>query len=421
MTESQAVLDSNPPPVPSSGPTLGKSRIDSIDVLRGFALMGILIMNIQSFSMPEHAYLDPSFYGDLNGANAVVWFLGYVFVDMKFMAMFSMLFGAGIVLMSQHRDAANKPVAALHYRRMLLLLAFGLIHAYFIWYGDILVSYAICGMVVFWFRRWSPRTQVFTGAILVTLGSAIYTLGGIQTGLSEEAADFYRTEMVPSAEATEDELATYRGSDWTEQLKHRATSAAGFHFFVLPLIFFWRICGLMLIGMALFKWGVLSARRTNRFYATMAIIGGGVGVPLTTLGAIWAWSRDFDSPHLFGFGSLPNWFGSVPVALMWIALIMLFVRSPILDGLKDVLGAYGRMAFTNYIGQSVMATAIFYGYGLGWFGSVERIGQVGVVVAIWAIQLAIAPIWLRYFKFGPLEWVWRSAAYKKRQPMLREA
>ena len=135
-----------------AGPTRDRERIDSLDTLRGFALLGILVMNIQSFSMPSSAYLIPNSYGDLEGLNGVVWLIGHLFFDLKFMAMFSMMFGAGITLMSQHRDAAGSPVLGIHYRRMTLLLFFGLIHAYFIWYGDILVSYAICGMVVVWAR-----------------------------------------------------------------------------------------------------------------------------------------------------------------------------------------------------------------------------------------------------------------------------
>ncbi len=414
-----------PPSVPSTtaadaGPTLGDARIDSVDVLRGFALMGILIMNIQSFAMPSDAYFAPTAYGNFDGLNRLIWILGYIFVDMKFMAMFGMLFGAGIVLMSQHRDAAGKPVIALHYRRMLLLLAFGLMHAYIIWYGDILVSYAICGMAVFWMRKWPVRRLIVCGAALIVFGSWIYMLGGFSVLGSEEAAEQFRANFSSTQAEIDEELAAYRGG-WLDHFPLRASEASELQMFVLPLIFFWRVCGLMFIGMALFKSGVLSAERSTRFYVWMAILGGGIGLPLTGAGAYWAWSKQFDAAHMFTAGALPNWYGSVGVALMWIALTMLFVRSPFLGGVKSVLGAYGRTAFTNYIGQSVLATAVFYGYGLGLFGSLERTGQIGVVLAIWTVQLAISPIWLRYFRFGPLEWVWRSGVYKQLQPMLRRA
>ena len=419
LNDTVPTIDASPP-VPKAGPTLGKSRIDSLDVLRGFALMGILIMNIQSFSMPSDAYFAPTAYGNLEGANALVWILGYLFVDMKFMAMFSMLFGAGIVLMSQHRDAVGAPVVALHYRRMLLLLVFGLIHAYIIWQGDILFTYAICGMVVFWVRQWPVRRLLVCGAILITFGCWLYALGGLSVMASEQVAEEMRADLVSTPEEIDAELTAYRGG-WMDAFPIRAKEAAELQTFVLPLLFFWRVSGLMLIGMALFKSGVLSAERSNRFYIWMALLAGGFGLPLTAVGAYWAWSVNFEGVHMFTFGSIPNWFGSVGVALMWIALMMLFVRIPVLGGVKKILGAYGRTAFTNYIGQSVIATFIFYGYGLGWFGHMERTEQFGVVVAIWAIQLTLSPIWLRYFKFGPLEWVWRTGVYKKRQPMLRQA
>jgi uncharacterized protein len=417
MTEN---LPPTPPPIPQAGPALGATRIDSIDVLRGFALMGILVMNIQAFSMPSYAYSAASAYGNLEGLNFVVWVLGSIFFDMKFMAMFSMLFGAGIVLMSQHRDAAGKPVVALHYRRMVLLLIFGLIHAYLIWWGDILVAYAVCGMIVFWARRLPTGFLVSLGAVLIVIGSGIFVLLGLGGLASEEFAEEMRASTVSTPEELEAEVEAHRGG-WTEHLKYRVENAGMMHIALLPLSFGWRICGLMLIGMGLFKWGVLSAQLPSRTYVRMAMMGGGLGLPLTTLGAITNWSQDFDPVYTTGIGLLLNWFGSVGVALMWIALVMLFVQSPFGCRIKSVLGAYGRTAFTNYIGQTLLATFVFYGYGLGLFGSMDRVGQFGIVIAIWAVGLTISPIWLNYFQFGPLEWVWRSGAYKELQPMRRKA
>jgi uncharacterized protein len=254
--------------------------------------------------------------------------------------------------------------------------------------------------------------------VFVCLGTGIYTLGGLAVILDEGAADFYREEMAQSPEEMEEEIEAYRGG-WLAQQPDRLQSSLGMHTFVLPAIFFWRVCGLMFLGMALLKTGILSAERSNGFYALMALVTGALGLPLVIGGGYWSWEQDFDPAHVFGFGALPNWYGSVGVALMWIALVMLFVRMPVLQPVKAVLAAYGRTAFTNYIGQTVLATLIFYGYGLGLFGSVERIGQAGIVAAIWAVQLTISSIWLRYFKFGPLEWVWRTGAYKQIQPMLR--
>lgn len=403
----------------SSGPTLGKARIDSLDTLRGFALLGILVMNIQSFSMPSSAYFDPSSYEDLNGLNFVVWLVGYLFFDLKFMAMFSMMFGAGIVLMSRHRDAAGLPVAGLHYRRMFWLLIFGLIHAYVIWYGDILVPYAICGMFVFWVRNWSPRRLLAAGLALFIFGSLMHALFGLGAQFSAETAEAMRSDSVAAPGEQAKEIEAYRGA-WVEHFPHRMQGALGFQFFVLPALFFWRISGLMLLGMAFFKWGVFEAALSKRSYVAMVLFGGGLGLPLVAFGADQAMKHDFDLAHVLGYGAIPNWYGSLGVALMWVGLLMLLCKSEALTRVRNMLSAYGRMAFTNYIGQSLLATFIFYGYGFGLFGSVSRIQQVGVVIAIWSLGLTLSPIWLRRFRFGPLEWLWRTAVYMKLQPMRRE-
>lgn len=402
----------------TDGPTMDRERIDSLDVLRGVALLGILVMNIQSFSMPSLAYLLPEMYGTMDDANLFIWYVSHIFFDLKFMTMFSIMFGAGIVLMSQHRDAANAPVLSVHYRRMALLLFFGLVHAYVIWYGDILTPYAICGCFVVFCRKWRPRSLMFIGAVLLVIGSLFFGLVSVSVHYSEEVAEAMRTEYLAAAEELATEIEAYRGA-WTEHVKFRAVEAARMQFFLIPLVFFWRLCGLMCVGMALFKWGVLSAKRSTKFYLWAAVICGGIGIPLNTLGAQAILAHESDPAYVLGIGSLKLYYVSLPMAFMWISLVMLLCKSGAFVRMKHVLACYGRMAFTNYIGQSLMATWIFYGYGLGWFGSVSRVEQAWIVLAIWAIQLTISLIWLKYFKFGPLEWVWRSGVYLKPQPMVR--
>src|SRR5580698_1598737 len=153
-------------------PVAEKERIVSIDVLRGFALLGILPMNIQYFSMIAAAYLTPTAYWDLTGANYWVWLLSHVLADQKFMTIFSMLFGAGILLMTSRIEASGKPSAALHYRRMGWLILFGLAHAYLLWSGDILVAYGMCGLLVYLFRKLQPRTLLVLGLLTISVASA---------------------------------------------------------------------------------------------------------------------------------------------------------------------------------------------------------------------------------------------------------
>jgi uncharacterized protein len=145
----------------------GSKRIGSIDVLRGVAVLGILLMNIQTFSMVESAYMNPTSYGDLTGINAVIYVFGRLFADQKFMTLFSMLFGAGIVLMAEKAVANGRRPAPAHYRRMIVLLAVGLAHAYLLWYGDVLTAYAICGMLVYLVRKWRPVILFWIGVLLL--------------------------------------------------------------------------------------------------------------------------------------------------------------------------------------------------------------------------------------------------------------
>ena len=276
----------------SAGPTRESERIDSLDVLRGFALLGILVMNVQSFGMPSSAYLIPNAYGDLGGANFLVWLVGHLFFDAKFMAMFSMMFGAGIVLMSERAHNAARPSVGIHYRRMGLLLAFGLIHAYGIWYGDILTFYALCGMVVFWVRRWPALRLAIAGVLLITIGSAFHVLTGLSASASPEMVEALREGFGGSDEAVAHELEAYRGP-WLGQLGIRASEAAGFQFFLFPFLFFWRISGLMLLGMALFKFGFLSANLGNRSYSITALIAGSIGLITVGLGACGTFRKIF--------------------------------------------------------------------------------------------------------------------------------
>jgi uncharacterized protein len=177
----------------------------------------------------------------------------------------------------------------------------------------------------------------------------------------------------------------------------------------------------MLVGMALYKLGVLSAQRSDGFYRKLIVLGFGVGLPVIGYGVWSNFNAGWSIQYSLFVGSQFNYWGSVAVALGWIGLVMRLVRSGRIVGLQRRLAAVGRMAFSNYILQTLFGITIFYGTGLGLFGRVERVGQLLIVFVIWAVQLAIAPIWIRHFEFGPLEWLWRSLTYGKAQPMRRSA
>jgi uncharacterized protein len=398
----------------SPSPVTEKERIASIDVLRGVALLGILPMNIQSYSMILTAVFNPMAYGDLHGANYWVWLLSHVLTDQKFMNIFSMLFGAGILLMTSRVEAAGRPSAAWHYRRMGWLILFGLLHGYLLWCGDILFDYGLCGLLVYLFRKRQPRTLLVLGLFFIALPSAFFVIQGVQAQhLPAAQVQAFHDQWISTPRVIAEEVTAYRGSWWT-QMRFRAPQALQ----VELNGFLLRLFGLMLAGMALFRWGIFSAKRSRAFYWSLVGIAVFVGIPVILYGTHRDFTESWNVSMLY-FGWQYNYWASLPVSFGWIGLVMLASKSPLLVPATRRLAAVGRMAFTNYIMQSAICTTIFYGHGFGLFGKVNRVGQFGLVLAIWSLQLVISPVWLRHFQFGPLEWLWRSLTYFKWEPLWR--
>ncbi len=405
----------------SSGPVTQAERIDSIDVLRGFAVLGILVINVQSFAMIGAAYLNPTAAGDLSGAGYFVWLVSHLFFEHKMMPIFAMLFGAGIVLMSSRREEKGLRAAGLYYRRMFVLLVFGLLHAYLIWHGDILYTYALCGSIVFLFRRWSPK-------VLMPMGLVVYCVAAGSSLLFHQTMTYWPPEQLdelaewwaPGEEQAADEIAAYQGN-WFRQLDHRVPTSFFMQTFLFLTHFAWDSSGLMLIGMAFYKLGVFSAKRSAGFYVSLIVAGLLIGLPVIIFGVARNFAADWDIRACFFIGAIPNYFGSLFVSLAWVGLIMLICKYDKRPRLTGALAAVGRMALTNYLMQSLICTTVFYGHGLGLFGQVDRLGQLGVVLGVWAFQLAISPLWLRCFRFGPAEWLWRSLSYLEIQPLRKPA
>ena len=401
-----------------TGPIAETTRIDAIDVLRGVALLGILLMNVQSFAMPQAAYFNPTAYGDLEGANLYVWVAGRMLADQKFMTIFSMLFGAGIVLMAGRAEARGD-ARQVHYRRMGWLLVIGLLHAHLLWPGDILFLYAVCGMLVYPLRRQPPGRLLVLGAGLLAVGSAYSIASGVSFPYwpEDERSAFTAGMWQPSAAAIDAELAAWRGG-WLDQQPARSAGAFEFETSILVAWGVWRAGGLMLIGMALFKHGVFSARLPSRFYAALIAVAVAVGLPLQAYGIALDFACGW-SVWSFFVGAQFIYWPSIAVSLAYVGVVMLACRRAALCCLTRPLAAVGRTALTNYLLQTILCTTIFYGHGLGWFGSVDRVGQIGVVAAVWAVQLVVSPLWLRRCHFGPAEWAWRWLTYGVRPPLRR--
>jgi uncharacterized protein len=437
-------------PEPRSEPVSSSERYFAVDVVRGFALLGILAMNIVAFAWPFSAYDNPLRGGGFTGLDRAVWFGNHLIFEDKMMTIFSMLFGAGLVLMDQRAEGRGVRVRGVYYRRVLWLLLIGLIHAYLIWMGDILVLYAECGLLLYFCRKLKPQALIIAGfcclLILVPLylGYASWfdamkaatarvdaqTQAGQKPSPDDQrlhdiwargVSKWVAPTLEQEAKSWAEELRVYRGG-YLGIVKHRAP----FVFFVQTVVavFFGSLffaLGRMLLGMGFMKLGIFSAGRSSRFYLWMCGIGYGIGLPLMVFDALELIRHRFSMDYEMHGGGFYNMFGSLVVALGHVGLLMLIVQAGALKWLTRRLAAVGRMALSNYLTHSLICTTLFYGYGFGLFGHINRTGLAGIVLAIWIFQLWISPIWLEYFRFGPAEWVWRSLTYWRLQPMRANA
>lgn len=397
-------------------PVAPGERIQSLDVLRGVAVLGILIMNIQSFSMIMPAYINPTAYGDLSGLNRWVWILSHVFAQEKFMTVFSVLFGAGILLLASRVEGRGLKSAGVHYRRMFWLIVIAIVHAYVFWYGDILFKYGISALLVFLFRKASPRKLLIAGLIVISVGSLSFLFFG--WSMPQWPAEAYQSTLEgwkPGAELVAEEVAAYQG-DWLAQMGARVPQSIGHQTFLFLIFYGWRIAGLMMVGMALYKWGILSAERSKRFYRRAVLFGLGIGFPVVIYGVVRNFAANWSMEYAMFFGWQYNYWGSLLVAFGYIGIVMLFCQSNLWPGLAKTFSNVGRMAFSNYVLQTLICTTIFYGHGLGLFGRVERTGQILIVFSVWIVVVLFSNIWMTSFRFGPAEWLWRSLTYRKKQP-----
>ena len=404
-------------------------RLRTLDAVRGVAVMGILLLNIPDFAMPGYASVDPSFYGGSTGANWWEWAIAYVIGDGKFRGLFTMMFGASTVLIAGRALDSGKSPALVHYARMATLLLFGMIHAYLIWAGDILVLYSLVGMIAFIAWRQPPRLLLMIGVALLGYKAidgvlaynhivAVRTAVASGTATATDKSDWadFQKQTDPHRDGIPRELAGYRGS-YVDALKVRAPTAVFFQT-VINKIAFIDTLGLMLIGMALFRSGFFSGEWSRRAYwrAVTAIpLLWLCYVPLVAWLSATRWAPlTMIATEAIQLTVLRPW-----LSLGYAALVILFVQSGRAAWLTDRLAAAGRMAFSNYLGTSIVCTLFFNGYGLGWYGWLERWQTLFVVVAVWTLMLLWSKPWLDRFAYGPFEWLWRSAARGKFQPMRR--
>ncbi len=407
--------------------TTAPARVATLDVIRGVAVMGILLMNIVAFGMPGAAYMNPAAFGSHGVVDYGVWAVNFVAVDGKMRGLFSFLFGASMLLVIERAEAKGENPLRVHYARMFWLLVFGLAHLYFIWWGDILHHYALVGAIAYLFRKMPPHRLVIAAIILLALQTLLvfglpYDIhaSGAAAHAAHPGADALRRYQGyvesfgrPDQAFLTKDIAANRGG-YGAVFVNRLPEATSSPIQTLMFVGM-ETLGYMLLGMACFKTGMLSGDWPRARYRRWMAIGFATGIPVYIVLLILQWRGGFDA----------YWVALCAIALStpfrplmiiaWACLIILLARPG--GALTARLGATGRMAFSNYLGTSLICSTLFYGYGGGLYGQLSRAELYLVVVAIWALMLLWSKPWLDHFRYGPFEWLWRSLARGRLQPM----
>ena len=402
-------------------------RISTLDNVRGVAVMGILAMNIVAFAMPIGAYMNPMAYGSETSVDLAAYAFNFVLIDGKMRGLFSFLFGASMLLVIEKAEGKGQNSASVHYRRMLVLLLFGAIHFYFIWFGDILFGYAVIGMVAYFFRKMPPRMLIAVGAtfifvqflIMAGFASSAQSLSAAaaQPGASAETLQSWKEMSTWVRVPTSAELAEQFGlalGPWSGMVQYQVTK----HLWD-PLIFAMTFgpetLAYMLFGMAALKNGFFAGSWDEQSYIRVAVRGFLIAVPIYFVLVTLIFLDGFSPVGLFAI-SMAATVLVRPIMIVAVAALVIVLTDQ--GGwLVDRIAAAGRAAFTNYLGTSILMTGLFNGWGLGLFGELSRVQLWLVVVAMWAIMLAWSKPWLARFQYGPLEWLWRSLSRGSLQPM----
>jgi uncharacterized protein len=402
------------------------NRIVTLDVIRGLAVMGIFSVNVTAFAFIFPAYMNPAAAGLESGLDLATWFANFVLVDGKMRSLFSMLFGASMLLVIERAVAAGRSGFSTHYRRMIVLALFGLAHFYFIWFGDILFLYAVIGMVAYAFIRKPPRSLLIWAAGLFLLNAAMMAASSAyfrSADAEAHAADATPAEIREwnkaiswgwqSEEKTARDIAIHRGPA-IERARHMLTERAAEPFGGL-LFFGPETLALMLLGMAAYKSGFLTGEWSDRRYRSVAVWTLSIGAVASAALAHTTWRSNFYLPLVFFNLVVAQLPFRIMMALGYAALIILLFRNA--SWLRDRFAAVGRAAFSNYLGTSIVAALIFYGDGLALYHRLSRFEAWLVAPLVWLLMLAWSKPWLDRFNYGPLEWAWRSLARWELQPM----
>lgn len=413
-------------------------RITALDLMRGFVLCGILLMNINGFGL-AHAYGDPTISGGSTGWNLYTWIVTNMFFEGTMRGLFSLLFGVGMFILLDRMDKRHAGIkgADIYFRRLTWLLFFGVLHAYLlIWSGEILFNYALMGFLVYSFRRLAPKTLVTIAVVLFSIGSfwnfmeyksKVGMLETVEkaTALKAEGKELDRDMKgaMKEWEQIQEDRSPESINAFNEGMRKGYFGVVAFN---APEVFKWKTYGpyrydvwdvlsMMLLGIALFKWNILSGDKSVRFYLTIVVLGYAIGLTVNYFETTNIINKNFSYISFYETNTTYD-LGRVAVSMGHIGLIMLFSKLNVLHWIKYAISCIGKMALTNYLTHSFICMIIFTGVGFGLFGKLQRYELLYVVFSIWIFQLIISPIWLKYFHYGPAEWLWRRLSYLQKPP-----
>jgi uncharacterized protein len=424
-------------------PTTGDDRIELLDTTRGFAVLGILLMNVTGLGLP-YSYDNPTVWGFESDIDLTVWRVMALFFEGTMRGLFTLLFGASALLFLQRHAARATDLrpADLYFRRTFWLILFGLLNGYvLLWSGDVLFYYGIAGFILFIFRTLPPRKLLLLAMALMILQTSITVsewmdyretqalaqaattrqeAGLPMTDGDQEALDAFNVvqdEFRPTRENLEAYVANVRDS------YRSAFETLGADTRYMQSEFFLRhglveCLGMMLLGMALLKLGVLTGASSTRTYLAMLIVGYAIGLTVNISEVRHLEGEQF-SPDALLRTLITYDLGRIPITFGHLGLLALLCRTRWFASTSRVLAAVGQMALTNYLSQSLFCLFIFTGAGLAWYGQLARHELYYVVIAIWVVQLVWSPLWLLHFRYGPAEWVWRSLTYWQWQSLRR--
>lgn len=390
-----------------------KDRIVLLDSLRGLGVLGILLCNAPDFAVPPGVAEAVKSWPHGTGPETLgVWFVTQWLFQRKFVTLFSMLFGVSIFLVGGER--ADKDRGATLRKRLSWMVLFGVLHGFAIWYGDVLLSYALAGFAVMFARSWSPKRLLWTGVSIWVVFSLLMTAGAVAMMLGPPGAELSAAETAQIAKAGLAEI-QYSGTflqSLVQNAKDRLT--------LLPNepIIFMMTASLMMIGLACFKLGLFTGEARTRTYVILLVIG---LLALAGVGFVFFQFIVRGLPRPMSMVGLTVQMATAPLTtLAYVSLMVFASRSKgFWSAIPKALAPVGQMAFTNYLTQSLIMTALFYGgRGLNLHGEVDRPGLAAITVGIWIVRILWSRWWMDRFEMGPLEWLWRRL-YRGPTPLRR--